>query len=146
MVNTKIHIQLSLAWNKYRLLLSNLFIEFCFNNKKHQHLSIIVVFCALIKMKYQRHSDDFWTKPGPWFTSDYVVFIQSFKVSEIVFSKCIKMKQIHRPIGNCNFKFQAERLGFFVFVFVFVFFIYKQVWTQNCAVQKASVDVNISYY
>jgi hypothetical protein len=22
----------------------------------------------------------------------------------------------------------------------------KQVWTQKCAVQKASVDVNISYY
>jgi hypothetical protein len=26
-----------------------------------------------------------------------------------------------------------------------IFFI-KQVWTQKCAVQKASVDVNISYY
>jgi hypothetical protein len=26
------------------------------------------------------------------------------------------------------------------------FFFIKQVWTQKCAVQKASVDVNISYY
>jgi hypothetical protein len=26
------------------------------------------------------------------------------------------------------------------------FLIFKQVWTQKCAVQKASVDVNISYY
>ena len=25
-------------------------------------------------------------------------------------------------------------------------FLKKQVWTQKCAVQKASVDVNISYY
>ena len=26
------------------------------------------------------------------------------------------------------------------------FFFKEQVWTQKCAVQKASVDVNISYY
>ena len=26
------------------------------------------------------------------------------------------------------------------------FFIIIQVWTQKCAAQKASVDVNISYY
>jgi hypothetical protein len=37
-------------------------------------------------------------------------------------------------------------------LFLFRFFIYitsvawGQVWTQKCAVQKASVDVNISYY
>jgi len=28
----------------------------------------------------------------------------------------------------------------------YCFFCIKQVWTQKCAVQKASVDVNISYY
>jgi len=27
-----------------------------------------------------------------------------------------------------------------------VFYKKKQVWTQKCAVLKASVDVNISYY
>ena len=27
-----------------------------------------------------------------------------------------------------------------------IFLLFKQVWTQKCAVQKASVDVNISYY
>jgi hypothetical protein len=29
---------------------------------------------------------------------------------------------------------------------IYVFITIKQVWTQKCAVQKASVDVNISYY
>jgi hypothetical protein len=27
-----------------------------------------------------------------------------------------------------------------------LYIIFEQVWTQKCAVQKASVDVNISYY
>ena len=31
------------------------------------------------------------------------------------------------------------------YIFMF-FFKLQQVWTQKCAVQKASVDVNISYY
>ena len=35
----------------------------------------------------------------------------------------------------------------FVHLFIQAFFLLvKQVWTQKCAVQKASVDVNISYY
>jgi hypothetical protein len=30
--------------------------------------------------------------------------------------------------------------------FIQSIFLIQQVWTQKCAVQKASVDVNISYY
>jgi hypothetical protein len=30
--------------------------------------------------------------------------------------------------------------------FYIIIFLNKQVWTQTCAVQKASVGVNISYY
>ena len=33
-----------------------------------------------------------------------------------------------------------------LFVLFYVLFITIQVWTQKCAVQKASVDVNISYF
>jgi hypothetical protein len=29
---------------------------------------------------------------------------------------------------------------------VYIFLYIQQVWTQKCAVQKASVGVNISYY
>jgi hypothetical protein len=32
------------------------------------------------------------------------------------------------------------------YCFSMLFSINKQVWTQKCAVEKASVDVNISYY
>jgi hypothetical protein len=41
----------------------------------------------------------------------------------------------------------TEKLAAQIILFAFqtIFFI-KQVWTQKCAVQKASVDVNISYY
>ena len=34
---------------------------------------------------------------------------------------------------------------FFILNFNY-FFLFKQVWTQKCAVQKSSVNVNISYY
>ena len=37
------------------------------------------------------------------------------------------------------YKFQNYKIKF-------IFFKVQQVWTQKCAVQKASVDVNISYY
>jgi hypothetical protein len=35
---------------------------------------------------------------------------------------------------------------YFVYILYIFYFIILQVWTQKCAVQKASVDVNISYY
>jgi ABC-type multidrug transport system permease subunit len=39
-----------------------------------------------------------------------------------------------------NYQQYEIRWNFF-FIFIFI-----QVWTQKCAVQKASVDVNITYY
>jgi hypothetical protein len=34
----------------------------------------------------------------------------------------------------------------YIYTLVHIIFSFKQVWTQKYAVQKASVDVNISYY
>jgi hypothetical protein len=36
--------------------------------------------------------------------------------------------------------------SYFLFANFVDFYTHLQVWTQKCAVQKASVDVNISYY
>jgi hypothetical protein len=41
----------------------------------------------------------------------------------------------------------TEKLAAQIILFAFqTIVLIKQVWTQKCAVQKASVDVNISYY
>ena len=58
--------------------------------------------------------------------------------------KCLKkIEGVHSVCKNpC--KWQEDHTIWQIYV-VRVFFI-SQVWTQKCAVQKASVDVNISYY
>jgi hypothetical protein len=45
-------------------------------------------------------------------------------------------------------KSPTQRLGDLLFLlrFLLLLLLLLQVWTQKCAVQKASVDVNISYY
>ena len=44
-------------------------------------------------------------------------------------------------------KSPTQRLGDLLFLLRFLLLLLLlQVWTQKCAVQKASVDVNISYY
>jgi hypothetical protein len=55
-------------------------------------------------------------------------------VSDFLFSEIKILKIIVKSDKICNLKLN--------------FFLKKQVWTQKCAVQKASVDVdvNISYY
>ena len=54
--------------------------------------------------------------------------------SDFLFSEIKILKIIVKSDKICNLKLN--------------FFLKKQVWTQKCAVQKASVDVdvNISYY
>ena len=37
-------------------------------------------------------------------------------------------------------------VGHMIYTWIYFSIIIKQVWTQKYAVQKASVDVNISYY
>jgi hypothetical protein len=50
------------------------------------------------------------------------------------------MIQFYIPWEGTNNKIQYFGTDFFFL------FLKLQVWTQKCAVQKASMDVNISYY
>ena len=73
----------------------------------------------------------------------YAIKFSSKTHIQLEFHKCRIFGEtgIHTcfPIGS-----NVDQLH--VVVVILFFFQSKQVWTQKCAVQKTSVDVNISYY
>ena len=64
----------------------------------------------------------------------------------ITFAMCISYKGGSQP-GTTFWVVQLQNYQQYEIRWIFFFiFIFIQVWTQKCAVQKASVDVNITYY
>jgi hypothetical protein len=53
---------------------------------------------------------------------------------------------MNKRTQNCNLYMYMFMIFPLVILKLDSYFSFKQVWTQKCAVQKASADVNISHY
>jgi hypothetical protein len=73
---------------------------------------------------------------------NHVICISESHLDKSIDNDKIKLKSFQNPVRLDRNRHGGDSIT----AISRAYFITLQVWTQKCAVQKASVDVNISYY